>query len=126
MRALIAPTILLAAPALASDAPTTFQASDVRIFERINLGPDVALVAFGVMEDSRCASRNFCFDEDDTLVIDTVLSWRGKEREVPLTIGQPHRLPGGTVTMVATSTPPSAQGAIPLRRYRLTFRYSLD
>lgn len=113
---------LVSTAALAAGGADFEQVRDVRMFERVRLGPDVSVVAFGVMEDSRCTDPILCF-EGDRLVIDTVLAWRGKEREVPLQLGVPHRLPGGTVLLAGTATPPNRQGATRLGEYRLDFVY---
>ncbi len=48
-------------------------ANDVPIFERVEVAQDVSVVAFGIIEDSRCASREFCFVEE-RLVVAVIVS----------------------------------------------------
>lgn len=119
--AALALTLVSTAAVAQSDA-AVFEARDVRMFERISLGDDVSLIAFGVMEDSRCAKPRLCF-EDDRLVIDTMMVSRGIEREFPMELGVRYRLPGGTLMLADTSTPASENGAIALKHYRLDFVY---
>lgn len=95
------------------------------MFERVHFGDGVSIVAFGVMEDSRCADRVLCF-RDDRLVIDTVLTSPDGEREAPFAIGTSHRVRGGIVTLAGTTTPASRAGAIQLGKYRFQFVYTPD
>lgn len=122
MRTLALTIALLSSGALAQSGDAVFEQRDVRMFERVALGDEVSVVAFGVMEDTRCKDYRLCF-APDRLVVDTVLSWRGYEREVPLVLGVPHRVPGGTVTFIRTATPASDSGAIALKFYRMDFVY---
>ncbi len=115
------PVLLLAsATASAAEAPEQRVVRDVRMFERVDLGDGISVVAFGVMEDSRCTPRNLCL-RDDRLVIDTVLTWRDGEREAPFAVGTRYPVPGGSVVFAGTTTPPSDTGAIRLKEYRLDF-----
>ncbi len=105
-----------------SQASAPVAADNVAIFERAQITEDLAVTSFGIIEDSRCASERFCF-EDDRLVIAAVVHYRGQDREVSLALGEPYRLNGGTLTLVSTTTPASRQGAIQLKRYRLDFEF---
>lgn len=107
--------------ALASSAAPP-AVDNVAIFERAVLTEDLAVTSFGIIEDSRCASERFCFEED-RLVVAAVVHYRGQDREVSLALGEPLRLNGGTLTLTGTATPASGQGAIQLKRYRLEFEF---
>ena len=117
--------ILLPLAAAALTAGATWLAEDVAMFERRQINPDLSVVAFGVIEESRCPAETLCLDPG-RLVVAAVASWRGREREVPLELGTPVRVGDGTLTLVSTATAATGQGAIPLQRYRLTFAYSED
>lgn len=120
-------TISLLLPLLAAalTGGGTWLAEDVAMFERREINPDLAVTPFGVMEESRCPANRLCLDSG-RLVIDAVVSWRGREREVPMRLGAPVRIGDGTLTFVSTATPATGQGAIALKHYRLTFAYSED
>lgn len=115
--------ILLPLAAAALTGGGTWLAEDVAMFERRQLNPELSLVAFGVMEETRCRANMLCLDPG-RLVVAMVVSWRGQEREVPMELGSPVRVGGGTLTLVSTATPATGTGAIQLKRYRLTFAYS--
>ena len=116
---------LASATAMVADAPNYVQQNDVRIFERADITGDLAITAFGIMRDTRCTERVICFRED-RLVVAAIVQHRGRDREFALELGQPVQLDGGVLTLVSTSTPPSDAGAIPLKYYRLNFRWQPD
>lgn len=116
---------LLVAGPVAAESPGFYQREDVRMFERAELGREVWVTAFGIRRDTRCTARTMCL-RDDRLVVSAVVSHRGREREMLLELGQPVRLGDGRLTLVATSTPPSDQGAIALSYYRLDLRWQPD
>ncbi len=118
-------SILLPLAAAALTGGATWLAEDVAMFEKRQISPNVSVVPFGVMEESRCRPDRLCLDRG-RLVIAAVVSWRGREREVPLALGAPVRVGTGALTLVSTATRPTGAGAIQLKRYRLTFAYSED
>lgn len=117
------PQIALASSLLAlASAAAPALADNVAIFERAELTDELSVTSFGIIEDTRCASTRFCFN-DDRLVVAAVVHYRGQDREVSLSMGEPLQLAGGTLTLTSTTTPPSSQGAIQLKRYRLEFEF---
>ncbi|WP_394728358.1 hypothetical protein [Altererythrobacter sp. GH1-8] len=105
-----------------ANASAPVVADSTAIFERVQLTDELAVTSFGIIEDSRCASERFCFD-DNRLVVAAVVHYRGQDREVALAMGQPLRLDGGTLTLTGTTTPASSKGAIRLKRYRLDLEF---
>ena len=107
---------MLLAAALASSV------TDVPIFQRVALAEDISVVAFGVIEDSRCSDPAFCFREDE-LRIAAVLNWRGREYEVVLDWNRPLVVGDGYLYLTSAGTPANPGGAIRLERYRLSLAY---
>lgn len=120
------PQVALASTLLVfANAVSPALADDVAIFQRAELTGELAVTSFGIIEDSRCASTQFCF-ADDRLVVAAVVHYRGQDREVSLAMGEPLRLASGTLTLTGTTTPPSSKGAIQLKRYRLELEFQPD
>ena len=117
------PTLALSSTLMAlASAAAPAAVSNTAIFERVQLTDDLAVTSFGIIEDSRCASARFCFD-DDRLVVAAVVHYRGQDREVALVMGEPLQLNGGALKLTGTVTPASSRGAIQLKRYRLDFAF---
>ena len=98
-------------------------ANDVPIFERVEVAQDVSVVAFGIIEDSRCASREFCFVEE-RLVVAVIVSDHGNEREYALEMGRPIQLQDGSLELVATSVAGNGPEATPLKQYQLDYTFT--
>ena len=118
----IAVMIMLATGPAAAQSADFYQRSDVRMFERVEFGRDISVTAFGIRHDTRCTERNLCL-RGDRLVVAAVVSHRGRDREMLLELGEPVQFGDGTLTLVSTATPPSDQGAIALKFYRLDLRW---
>lgn len=103
-------------------ATTPAYLADTAIFERVELADDLAVTTFGIIEDTRCADSEFCF-EDQRLIVAAVVTYRGFDSEVAMELGEPIFLDEGTLTLVATATPASDSGAIQLKKYRLDFAF---
>ncbi len=93
---------------------------DAAIFERVELTEDLSVIAFGVIEDTRCAEPKLCF-KDDRLIVAAVVSYRGFDSEVAMELGEPIFLEDGSLTLTDTATPASENGAIQLKKYQLEF-----
>lgn len=98
---------------------------NVAIFERVAVTEDISVVAFGVIEDTRCKDVSFCF-RDDELRIAAVLAWRGREYEVVLDWDRPLRVGDGQLYLTSAGTPANPNGAIRLKKYRLKLVYVPD
>lgn len=113
LESLLAPVLMAAATA---NAPMV--ADDVAMFEVTQMSPEVAVMAIGIVEDSRCADRDFCFIEE-RLAVSAAVTDGPQMREVVLELGVPLQLDNGTLLFTSTSTPPSDAGAIELADYSM-------
>jgi len=105
---------------LSSGALVTFD--NIGMFESVQLDPDVSVVAFGVVEDTRCRDVELCF-EDNRLII-AVLVTDGTDRKgYELELGQPLELANGSLELTGTSTPATGRWATDFKKYRLDFTY---
>ncbi|ABC63140.1 hypothetical protein [Erythrobacter litoralis] len=95
---------------------------NVPIFQRVAITDDVSVVAFGIIEDSRCSDVRFCF-RDDELRVAAVLAYRGREYEVVLDWNRPLRVGDGLLYLTSAGTPANPNGAIRLEKYRLSLAY---
>lgn len=114
------PALLISGAALMAAAASAPVASDVAMFEPVALARDLALYPVGVLEDSRCRTRELCLREE-RLVIATVVIEGRQRRGIAMELGQPQRIAGGWLTLVATTAQPRENGAIPLSEYGLRF-----
>lgn len=111
---------LLSTAAIAQDKRETFEARDVRIAERVELGDDIALIPLSIWEDSRCEDRRLCFGEN-RFIIDAMLTERGQDRKFPMEMGVAYPVAGGTLALVDAGVPANDDSAIALFKYRFRF-----
>lgn len=113
LESLFAPLLLAAAsPGLPEVA------DNVAMFEVTQMGNDVAVMAIGIIEDSRCADQELCF-QTERLAVSAAIADGPQMREVVLELGVPLQLNNGTLLLASTSTLPSDAGAIELADYSL-------
>lgn len=97
-------------------------ATEVAMFEQVDLFEGPSLYTVGVLEDTRCPDRELCFREE-RLVVATVV-FNGKRRTgVAMEMGVPLRIAGGWLTLIATNARARENGAIPLSEYGLTYLF---
>jgi|GEM_PF-1482137 len=110
---LLAPVLMAAATA---NAPVA--AGNVAMFDVTQMSPEVAVMAIGIVEDSRCKDRILCF-QTERLAVSAAVTDGPQMREVVLELGVPLQLDYGTLLLASTSTSPSDAGAIELADYNL-------
>lgn len=110
---LLAPVLMATATA---NAPMV--AENVAMFDVTQMSPEVAVMAIGIVEDSRCTDRELCFVEE-RLAVSAAVTDGPQMREVVLELGVPLQLNNGTLLFSSTSTPPSDAGAIELADYSM-------
>ena len=119
--------ILAALALFAASTPAQAQrqvVSGVDFFERTSVAT-IEFAAASIFYDDRCVDPEFCFSSDQMAISVILLSERGLVERV-MRIGDPVRVPGGTLELIGVGTPPSDQGAIRLERYSLTFAFTPD
>ncbi|MHA6333718.1 hypothetical protein ACXYL9_08530 [Qipengyuania sp. CAU 1752] len=113
---------LFLASAIAGASPPFTTVEDVPIFRRVQVTPEISVVAFGVIKDSRCTDPTFCF-RDDSLRVAAIVSYRGREREIVLDWDSPVQVGTGELYLMSAGTPANPNGAIRLEKYRLKLGY---
>ena len=126
----LASTLVMATPAAAQDEPALddrieLVASGVAFFDEVQLG-DLVVSPVNIFYDTRCEDPEFCF-RNNQFAISVIMFTDDGLQEVILNLFEETRVPGGTLTLTNTGTPPSEQnGAIELEKYQLELVYSLD
>ncbi|OYX51461.1 MAG: hypothetical protein B7Y97_04795 [Sphingomonas sp. 32-66-10] len=116
---MIAPALLAAACAELPPQPVT---AGVRLHHWTRTGP-LRLRADKVVEDSRCPMNARCIHAGRAIVRVTIRDGR-KPRSLDLTLGEPARVGGWTVTLVAVSPEKMAGQQRPPAPYRFAFQVS--
>ena len=96
-------------------------ASDVAFFQDIELG-NLTLSPVNIFHDTRCEDPEFCFRNNRFAVSFVMFTEDGLE-EIILRLFEPAKVPGGTLTLTNSGTPPSRNGAIGLEKYRFELEY---
>ena len=117
-------TLLMSGAALlaAASGPA---ATEVAMFEQVDLFQGPKLYTIGVLQDTRCSDRELCFREE-RLVVATVVFDGNRRTGVAMELDVPLRIAGGWLTLVSTSAQPRANGSIPLSEYSLTYLFEPD
>ena len=126
----LASTLAVATPAAAQDEPALddrieLVASGVAFFDEVQLG-DLVVIPVNIFHDTRCEDPEFCF-RNNQFAISVIMFTDDGLQEVILNLFEETRVPGGTLTLTNTGTPPSEKGgAIELDKYQLELVYRLD
>lgn len=118
------PVLLISSAALLAAASTPV-ATEVTMFEQVDLFEGPSLYAVGVLADTRCPDRELCFREE-RLVVATVIFDGERRTGVAMEMGVPFRIADGWLTLIETSARARENGAIPLSEYGLTFLFEPD
>lgn len=126
----LASTLAMATPAAAQDEPALDErielvASGIAFFDEVQLG-DLVVSPVNIFHDTRCEDPEFCFRNNQFAISVIMFTETGLE-EVILRLFETTAVPGGTLTLTNTGTPPSEQnGAIELENYQLELVYRPD
>jgi len=117
----LASSLVFAAPAAAQEQPAPFVATNVSFFEDVQLG-DLVLSPVNIFYDTRCEDPELCF-RNNQFSISVILFTDDGLEEVVLSLFDTTPVPGGTLTLTNTGTPPNRYGAIALEEYQLELEY---
>ena len=118
------PTLLMSSAVLLAAASGPV-ATEVAMFEQVDLFEGPKIYTIGVLEDTRCPNRELCFREE-SLVVATVVFDGNRRTGIGMEQGVPLRIAGGWLTLVSTSAQPRQNGSIPLSEYTLTYLFEPD
>ncbi|NQX95967.1 MAG: hypothetical protein HRT64_13815 [Erythrobacter sp.] len=113
----LATSMALASPAAAQESSGASVALNVAFFDEIELG-NLTLSPVNIFYDTRCEDPEFCF-ENNQFAISVIMFTEAGLEEVILRLFEPAEVPGGTLTLTNSGTPPSRDGAIGLEKYQL-------
>lgn len=117
----LASSLALATPVSAQEQPVSFVATNVSFFEDVELG-DLTLSPVNIFYDTRCEDPELCF-RNNQFAISVILFTDDGLEEVLLSLFDTTPIPGGTLTLTNTGTPPNRYGAIALEEYQLELEY---
>lgn len=114
---------LLALPACAtiSASPATTGTPTAALNQTANVGPHL-VKPIAVVEDSRCPALVRCVWAG-RVVLRTLTNAGAGADVLDLTLGEPHSLGGGRLTLVNVEPPKVAPGTTNPRAYRFTFTF---
>ncbi len=118
-RSIVLPLLALAAACATVPAPFAPDGSTVEIGDGVRVGKLVAVPQV-LLEDSRCPMNARCIWAG-RVVLSTRIYGPGFDETVPLVLGEPHALPGTSITLTSVQPETLAGEEIPVPNYRFGF-----